>query len=1566
MAGANKGYGYSRMVRMDKLLDAWRADPRVEPTVELCAMLTRASLKPGARDVIPPAFIAALAAEAIVKHPRSIEVFVALASLFHAAGETKRAAGLVEKALIISPDDPRVTALATRWKLQRSTRELVSDPTTTSASTPPPASARPTGGASPSSPPTRVASSSAAPPGVGPLDAETFDAPTTPLDPPTEPAARTGAQALGAAMASHPRRALTTHGLGGVAPPAPTAAAAPAASPPPAPPAATPATTSNAVTSKGPSPPDLTNPRRSRTLLGAGGPLPENKAPPAAPAVVPPAIARPPAQPPSSHRLDAPDSDGDQATGVMSAGLDDGPPTTVDRVFPGGRDEPKTQQRDVPQIPSRPPASKGPASVRGPTLSTSDGDPPTRQRDVGDLPPLEGQTALREVPRIPPRAPAPKPAEPPRIAPLATPSQQTAVAPPRHAPDSDPGTSTRVAPAPDSRPAARRLAARKPPAARGVGTDDPLMKAALARRQQGAAALEADPKTHAEHDVPTKIGKIGKPEDGPPTRSIGKGDDGPPTRTVSTSMPAPLPRDEPDDPESAPTHARDLSELAPPARPIVAGLLAAPETTQTEVDSVSEDAPTRTLSAPPPVALPPLKGVRLSESQESPAAQGEGASTFSKVVTTVFKQAGRTPPPPPAWAPSSPGAQQGDDSVDTQLRPLAPLAPPMRRPSLPEQAAPSFGAPPVARSATPPPLSITPAPLPATQEPEEDNPGTYVMKPAEAFAASRVDPRAPVGVGAPPVATIDPADVIEEPSHSGASIPMAPAFGPPPASVVTRGVAFGAGAQGADAFRPTMPLDFQLEGEAAAPLSLGRPAFGEGGPGAGRGGLDGGLEAPLDPYGRPLDLLGSVGRPPALDPSPFDAARPFDAQQGSDPAQGFDPPQSFDPQRGFDAPPRFDAPYDPQGHDPQGVGGRFDASAPSSAYGLEAPRGGPNGFGAGGYGGGALSGASRVPPPLLDAAALQAPEGPRRPVGLYLALGMAAVMVATLVGYASYLVISDYRRADVAQVARPTTEVEKAILSGSPSDLAHAEALFTDLDKTPSKEVALAKVRFRVVRMLEQAGTDPDLGAALDAARAAGVGTDAACGEVALALSQKNAARVDEIIAKEDAGLGKDAYYQLAVGVALEERGDVKAIERYEAAIAAEPRLTPARIRAIRALLLEGDLPEAEKRLAELPDSPSKVALQALAWAAGRAGGLPETVARPKTLPTTAEVGRELVPAYAATSLLDAEKGDASALTKRGIDESDAPGVAVLFGRIALERGDVTGALAAARAALTVGPRYAPASKLLGRTALEQGKFDAMMQVVATLPEDVTRELRSIRAYELSDLDELSAISTKVEEADPAKFVVSARFERLRGVAPLSDAQIGRLLTSEALGAELCAVDALLDKGDLAKAKEVIGQWSDATTQPLRAKRYARLMRYEGNLDEALLALGGATTTAGTATMERMIVAAEIPKHRKEVLDLLAQRPSPLEVPAATARLLEGYIRARDDDMRIAKDILDGATIPSKQTALPTRMCAALAFGEVKDKRAEGLVRELYASFPKNPDVLRAAVALGIADAPKP
>src|SRR5688572_26740988 len=96
------------MVRMDRLLDAWRADPRVDATVELCAMLIRAALKAGPQKLLPDDFIIGFANEARTRHPSNLDVSIAITDLYLSTGLVNHAMAVLDMAARSAPTDNRV------------------------------------------------------------------------------------------------------------------------------------------------------------------------------------------------------------------------------------------------------------------------------------------------------------------------------------------------------------------------------------------------------------------------------------------------------------------------------------------------------------------------------------------------------------------------------------------------------------------------------------------------------------------------------------------------------------------------------------------------------------------------------------------------------------------------------------------------------------------------------------------------------------------------------------------------------------------------------------------------------------------------------------------------------------------------------------------------------------------------------------------------------------------------------------------------------------------------------------------------------------------------------------------------------------------------------------------------------------------------------------------------------------------------------------------------------------------------------------------------------------------
>ena len=111
-------------------------------------------------------------------------------------------------------------------------------------------------------------------------------------------------------------------------------------------------------------------------------------------------------------------------------------------------------------------------------------------------------------------------------------------------------------------------------------------------------------------------------------------------------------------------------------------------------------------------------------------------------------------------------------------------------------------------------------------------------------------------------------------------------------------------------------------------------------------------------------------------------------------------------------------------------------------------------------------------------------------------------------------------------------------------------------------------------RLIEDGGAaGKELGPAIAAAPGRGAGEgELAFASLAAALATGDAAAAQALMARLDADPGRasDAYYQLAAGAALDRAGDPKALERYDAALRAEPRLVAAELRLVRAALLAG------------------------------------------------------------------------------------------------------------------------------------------------------------------------------------------------------------------------------------------------------------------------------------------------------------------------------------------------------------------------------------------------------------
>jgi len=1535
---------------MDRLLDAWRADPRVDATVELCAMLIRAALKAGANKILPDDFVVGFANEARQKHPKNLDVAIAVADLYLATGLMAQATAVLDIGTALAPNDNRVKERLNKLGRRRRTQEFASR-------TP---------------------------------DPDTLDAPTTPLsDPPTEPAGRGPPPPL-----PGPRRQPTTIGLPAAPPPLPappvkveTKAVTPKPSPirddettrteAGLPPSLAQDMLAGMGSSKreGSSKPEApSQPRRQQTALF--GSIIAEAAPPFAPdrGAAPDSVGGDDGPP---TRVNAEPPDEGPPTSVQAA--DDGPPTAltaapksdpfgaIPRINFGADDDegPNTAMtrvgdRPIPSAARRPP----PGEEDEPnTAMTRVGGEPASARRVAAPPMEQGKVELLRAATD--RGPLPRTLHS-AASPLANDD------PPTQTSTNVSGLPAALAGMPPAAPSlttpdAASKQPETPPAARVAARRAAVRRTGPGRDPRGLGApLEGE-------ELPTKVGAQPDPYLLEARTERGPAVAGPPAQPSLGASPAPerqsaaLFRTEPsdshtlDEDDGSVTGVQDLppralTPLPPPSDPETETKTAVrPLAMAANAKSVPRGkAPTEPIvrRSAPPIPIATIDDPRSAISQISQVAtnQWRPPPPPPPLGAPPRPPTGRGPalpppaPPSPAWANQAPvieepsGIESLDDDDDasavTGLREIAPLAPSgstysgvpraMRstEPIKPNKPVVKGGTFAMSHSAAPPAF---PAAAPGSIPPDDDDGGarTHVLSVREAAIAAQIDPRSPHGASSTPL------------PHSYA----------PTVGVLQRGNMFGAGAH---------PQSSPPRAQSAPPAQA--------------------------LYSAPPPQVPSFGAPPSQTFGP--AAGQFLHQAAQD--LSFGPPSYAPPNPVFGAPPVGSAPQigplDPDSYNPGAmatgtqvgfgqqplpsrapVASMGDPGMPSAAF-PAPPTFDPRSSGDEQYGNTRFDGDPNNP-----AAMMQKPSEKSRPFKLYLALGVAVLAVASLVGYATYLLLSD-RGSTEAQNSRLPDDIESALSRGTPGDLARADSELRKLEATPSLAVLLGRAKHRALVGLDVSGNAVGIDEAITAAKQGGASAaDVAFAELASAVLNGDTAKSQAIIEENATLRDQSALFALFEGVLLERSGDPTAKARFSKAVELDARLLTARVRYARLLLLEGDLDGGAREALLLPDDhPTKPTLSALSWAARKISGKAE--APPKLTQTSADLPRCLHPVFTALAVLSAapdvnrqKSPDVDPQLKQGIADADTPDLSLFFGELAFSRGDGATALAAAQRTLTLAPKLERGLELLGRIALSSGKLEQLETVLAPMPPETSRFLLAFVAYERSDLDKLSLLGKGLTEADDPHGIVRTRIAILRGAAPIAADVIEKLRGNDKIGGDLCAADAALDAGDLPRAKNVIDKWADGVLYPARALRKARLLRYEGKYADAEKLLELAPNLRATQ-VERILVEAESAQDRDHALSLVDDRLGEM------GPFLEAYVLGRKGDQDKATRKLAALKTPGFDAPLSLRLVAALAFAELRDvERGETFVRVLHEKFAKNPDVQRAAKSFELdADRPAP
>ncbi len=548
-----------------------------------------------------------------------------------------------------------------------------------------------------------------------------------------------------------------------------------------------------------------------------------------------------------------------------------------------------------------------------------------------------------------------------------------------------------------------------------------------------------------------------------------------------------------------------------------------------------------------------------------------------------------------------------------------------------------------------------------------------------------------------------------------------------------------------------------------------------------------------------------------------------------------------------------------------------------------------------------------------------------------------------------------------------TKEVDRMLEGGGVAELKATDQKLSeafDLDSR-SQRAARLWLENRVLRALWLDEESRGIDSAVYRGRETGLPEkDLAFGRMAAFLVEGDLAGAAAQLPKWDNFAGHDAMYQLAAGAVLERAGDLRAIERYEAARSLDPKLVAADILVARLALLELGKDRATPAIsalqAKVGDAPSVRALKALAWVVDPA----RSEEPPADAKLSAEDGAKLpAPLSCVPPMLEAahyvRTGDHDKFAKAldaAIRSADSPALAADLGFLAIEAGDETLARKAALRAVSFAALYPKARTLAARVALLGGRIDEAQKAVEQL--DPTSAdvavVRAVAAYESLEPSDIDAALKVLGAAQSSRTfaALAAGSGVLLGTKYPPAADVPSLRDPSVPWGEIVVVDAALDQGDLATAESVLASRTGDALRPVHLMRLARLRRYQNKASEAVTASARAFEGNVTAPLliERaydLVAADDLSGART----LIAKYPVVLgPLSGWLAAFVDAHAKDKNEQAqavaRVAK--LD---LPPDASPLAIRVLALRALVVTGDKRAKPYLGVLARRSGKNPDV---------------
>ena len=592
----------------------------------------------------------------------------------------------------------------------------------------------------------------------------------------------------------------------------------------------------------------------------------------------------------------------------------------------------------------------------------------------------------------------------------------------------------------------------------------------------------------------------------------------------------------------------------------------------------------------------------------------------------------------------------------------------------------------------------------------------------------------------------------------------------------------------------------------------------------------------------------------------------------------------------------------------------------------------------------------------------------RQKAGGTWALSVAIVLIAAA-GAGSYAYSQKIRVERSQHALALNEEVKKLLETGQVSDLRKTDQNLNEafeLDSLSQQAARLwlqNRVLYEVLTAEEVRGID----SAVHRGKTVNLPEkDTAFGRIASFMAEGDLAGGAAILSRWDAASARDPYYQLAAGAVLERAGDLRAVERYDAARQLDPEFIPAQMLLARLLLLEfgGERakPTLEALRKKLGDVPITRALSALAWVVD-----PE---RPESLPDDAKLeagDADKLPAPlsgvpAMVEAVQAMRAGDLPKVSRAIDSAVTgamtPSLATGLGFLAIEAGDEQLARKAALRALQFAAVYPRARTLAARVALLGGRLDEAQKAIEELDPSApdVAVVRGVVAYEALEPADLEGALHSLGEAAHTRQAYTALAAGpgvLRGSAFPSPEKLEAMATPATPWGELVAADAALDVGDLPLASKILSRRQGDALRPVHYLRLARLYRYQKKADEALKA--AAAAREGTTTSALLVESLYAFLNKDDAAgarNLVAKHPTVLGPLTAWLGVLVDVANKQKAQAAARTAKLD---LPPAETPLTLRILVARALVAAEDKRARPYVLALAKQVPKHPDLIEAA-----------